>query len=57
MRIKILPTTWHSDLRVDLRNPKATYNLVEGQQIRVRFTLNALGNCFLLSVGDDGVIL
>jgi hypothetical protein len=55
--LKLLRQTLTFDLTVNLRDPKAGYDLEKGQRVTVRFNLTRHGGCFLAYSGDNGVII
>ncbi len=44
------------DVRIDFADERAGYDLLEGQEITVKFVMKTAGGCFLPFSGDHGVI-
>jgi hypothetical protein len=54
--LKLLSATLSYDIDIELRDPKATYDMEKGQRIEVEFTVDGHGGCFLPFSGNDGAI-
>jgi hypothetical protein len=57
LALKIFQSTFTSDVRIDLVDPRAAYDLEKGQRVTVRFFVRRAGGCILDFTGDQGVIV
>jgi hypothetical protein len=57
VNLKLLSTTLTFDVRIHMRDERATYDMEKGSKVTIEFTANSNGGCVLSLSGDDGVVV